>query len=58
MIDTLKYVFIQLIGSYETNPDIPGVAGLDFPWIFSAILAIVLVWACFTFIRELIRRWF
>lgn len=55
MIDTLKSIILQFVGSYEVNPDIFGLAGLDWPWLFGGVLLLVLVWCGFWLIKKFIE---
>ncbi len=55
MIDTLKSLILQFVGSYDVNPDVLGLAGLDWPWLFGGLLFVVLVWAGFCLIKKFIE---
>ena len=55
MIDTLKSIILQFVGSYEVNPDVLGLAGLDWPWLFGSVLLLLLVWAGFCLIKKFIE---
>ena len=49
-MDYLKDILISIIGSYEPDPALDGMAQMVWPWIASAVLFIGLV---FTFFKAL-----
>lgn len=51
----LKDLLTELIGSYQLFPDATGFAAVDWPWIVSAFLLLVCVWASFSLIRKFLE---
>lgn len=49
-MEYLKDILISIIGSYDPDPALEGIAQIDWPWIASAVLFIGLV---FTFFKAL-----
>lgn len=56
MINTLKEILLSLLGSYAPLVEEGSWAlGFDVPWIFSAVLFIVLVWGSFRLLCKVVE---
>lgn len=51
----IKDLLFELIGSYQLFSDATGFAAVDWPWILSALLLLVCVWASFGLIRKFLE---
>lgn len=62
--DVLRNIITQIIGSYQPNANVvdgnlvylDGAAGVDWVWIMSALLFLLVIWSVFRLIGVLFRK--
>lgn len=54
-MSTMTSLLVEILGSYTQLPG-EGLASVNWPWIFSAIIWVLLIWFVFKLILRLIER--